>query len=87
MTRWVPALCGLTLMLACYADAGEPVVSLRGKPECDPFYSECSNIVQIYTTTEVDRAIRSAVDLRRRVDLDDVAALAVERIAVRLPAQ
>jgi hypothetical protein len=64
-------------MLACYADAGEPVASLRGKPDCDPFYSECSNIVQIYTTTEVDRAIRSAVEhLRSKYDreLSDLKA-------------
>ena len=77
MTRWVPALCGVTLMLACCAEAAEPVVSLRGKPDCDPFYSECSNIVQTYTTAEVDHAIRNAVErLRAKYDreLSDLKA-------------
>jgi len=63
MTKWLPALSGVTLMLVCYADGAEIVGSLRPKqPNCDVNNSDCSNIVAIYTTDEVNQAIRNAVE-------------------------
>ena len=69
MTRWLAALCGVTFLFVCHADAAENVAALRPRPECDPDYSDCSNVIQIYTTAEVRQIILKALeDLGNKYD-------------------
>ena len=71
MTRWVPALCAVTVILVCHADASELVGSLRPKPNCDFNYEDCSNLVEVYTRREVNQAIQKAVEsLRKTYDAE-----------------
>jgi hypothetical protein len=63
MTRWLAALCGVTFLFVCYADAAETVGALRSaRPECDPNYSDCSTLIRVYTTDEVDQLILKALE-------------------------
>ena len=70
MARWLAALCGISFLLVCYAEAAEPVGSLRPKPNCDHNYSDCSNVIQVYTTIEVDQRIEGVASSSRRCDQD-----------------
>jgi len=62
MTRWLAALCGLTLMCVGYADAAENVGALKARPGCDPNVTDCFTVIQVYTTSEVDQVVQKALE-------------------------
>ena len=63
MTRWLAALCGVTLLCVGYADAAEKVAALKAAPPgCDPNFQDCSTIIRVYTTSEVDQIVQKALE-------------------------
>jgi len=62
MTRWLAAFCGVALLCVGYAGAAEDVGAIKARPGCDPNITDCSTIIRVYTTSEVDEAIRKALE-------------------------